>query len=52
MKEIKATAPTREELFEECKRLSERLALAESCLENGGANRYYEELTLEHKTND
>lgn len=52
MKEIKATAPTREELFKEYKRVSERLELAESCLESGGANRYYEELTLENKTND
>lgn len=52
MKEIKAIAPTRKELYQEVKRLSERLELAESCLENGGANRYYEELTLENKTND
>lgn len=52
MKEIKATAPTREELYQEYKRVVKRMELAESCLENGGANRYYEELTLENKTND
>ena len=51
-KEIKATAPTREGLYQEYKRVVKRLELAESCLENGGANRYYEELTLENKTND
>lgn len=52
-KEIKATAPTREELFEECKRLSKenerlrkRLELAEACLDGVGAEVYHQEITI------
>ena len=51
-KEIKATAPTREELYQEYKRVREenerlrkRLELAEACLDGVGAEVYYQEIT-------
>jgi hypothetical protein len=57
VKEIKATAPTRDELFEEVKRLKQsnkqlvdRLELAESFMSDGEWIFYSAE--LENKTND
>ena len=50
MKEIKATAPTREELFEDYKRVVKRLELAESFMSSDAYKVYL--AVLENKTND
>lgn len=51
--QIKATAPTPQELYQEYKRVSEenerlrnRLELAEACLEGVGAEVYHQEITI------
>lgn len=57
MKEIKATAPTREELYQEYKRVVKRLELAEDVLRSCNYYDVYESFLglfgeLENKTND
>ena len=57
MKEIKATAPTREELYQEYKRVVKRLKIAEDVLRSCNYYDVYEGFLelfdeLENKTND
>ncbi|APC46557.1 hypothetical protein [Alteromonas phage PB15] len=52
MKEIKATAPTRKELFEECKRLSEENEKLKRQLKTALSLIEYYESEQENKTND
>ena len=54
MNEIKATAPTREELYREYKRLIEitKIAFTKSWKSREYENAWYDFVKLENKTND